>query len=421
MTTSDYLDWWRVSGIELGATILGGLFKQPHQDLSQAGVNVVVLSAFLRQRPDANVNDDWPESMISSGSNILLKRTIEALEAIGARRVVDAFHEGKRLRTGAFGFGLTSMDALVTSKTESWDQISHMLDDYARLHHYDLTNDVAKHGDPRQRPDFDRRRITEEQARRTARLAFFREQEADLPGLLDKLQRLKSRLETDPPDSVRVQKERQKLMKEFERYAHADSDALAPDLRTWLQEIRRLRDDRPDVFEPLPTRDASVNARLRAIGEFDLDYLGNVPIISWSHPADLTCDWTRIGLFFYTTFPEKRPDPAHVAEAFNQLIDAWEQLRPRFPTLEPQIKQAILDDFRTYRADQLWPEERADYEDDRGQITDEKILAKVDGGAVALIHHGHSPMERTIGFDVGWDEEHGLEIGFDADDKIIHL
>ncbi|MEO6807745.1 MAG: hypothetical protein ABI353_01350, partial [Isosphaeraceae bacterium] len=61
MNVKDYLDWWRVSGIDLGATTLGGLFKQPRQDLSRAGVNVVVLSEFLRQRPDANTNDDWPQ------------------------------------------------------------------------------------------------------------------------------------------------------------------------------------------------------------------------------------------------------------------------------------------------------------------------------------------------------------------------
>lgn len=141
-------------------------------------------------------------------------------------------------------------------------------------------------------------------------MSFIREQWAELPGLVAKLLRLKSTIETSPPDSVRVQKERQKLMKEFQCYDQVVPSALTNELRHWLPEIRRLRDDRPDVFEPLSTRDMSVNIRFTAIGEFDLDYHGNAPIISWLHPAALTCDWLRIGLVFYTTFPEKTSDPA---------------------------------------------------------------------------------------------------------------
>lgn len=82
------------------------------------------------------------------------------------------------------------------------------------------------------------------------------------------------------------------------------------------------------------------------------------------------------------------------------------------------MKQTILDDFRAYRADQLRPDERADYEGDRGQITGGNILANVEREAAVLIHHGHVPVVRKFCFQIHRDEEYGLEIGFDADGKI---
>jgi hypothetical protein len=131
----------------------------------------------------------------------------------------------------------------------------------------------------------------------------------------------------------------------------------------------------------------------------------------------LACDWTRFALAFYVSFP-KKGDAARIDAAYERLLARWEEFRERFPELEGELRAYVLELFKQVQAPQLPEEERVAYEDEQGEISDEKVLANVKGGTVTLVDSQAGGIELTVQFDVPWDEEHGVEVQFDEDGDI---
>jgi hypothetical protein len=228
------------------------------------------------------------------------------------------------------------------------------------------------------------------------------------------LSKLQQEIEQNAPDSLNVQRTRNRLMGEYERYAKYEATEQSADLKNWLEDVRRLREKHPGVFRPRVTRSSELEAKLKAVGDNSVEITDHTRSIHWPRPAGLqSARLPPFGLSFCVD-----PDPDRIDRAIGQLLAWYELFRGRFAELEPQICQYVVDFFRNYRESDLMDHEREQYEDDDGDISDAKILASLEGGALELIYHAHEQVERSVHFDVPWDEEHGVEIRFDADGEI---
>jgi hypothetical protein len=477
MNVTDYFDWWLFSGTGLGTASPGETLKQLRQELSRAGADVVTVSKFLEQCPDVIDVGRWRRTQVWGLEGVQMDITAAALEAIGARGAAAAVRQGGRPRPakqaegpserraapphagtdpreqflklfpGAPGGGslpemindlrerivarFPEMAASMpeplrarppqprqTEGAETREEITRLLEDYVSAHRDKLAGDVAEHGDPRQAPGFDRERALEDRARQSKLLYFFRVQRGEVPLLREKLEKLRQRIGTEAPDSVRVQRECQRVMEEYRTYAKHDPEELTAEVREWLAEVDRLREQHPEVFRPRATRNEELHAKLTAIGEYRATFTDESRTVRWASPRGLECDWTRYALVFYLFVSKRERDPALIDAAYEQLLGKWEEFRDRFPELEPELKEYVLELFRKVSADQLGAEERADYEDDDGEISDEKILANVEGASVNLVHHDGG-VEVTVHFGARWDEEHGVEVQFDENGEIL--
>ena len=161
-----------------------------------------------------------------------------------------------------------------------------------------------------------------------------------------------------------------------------------------------------------------MNARLAAIGPYEVTYDRETSTIWWDKPAGLACDWTDFRLGFNVIL-QKRADPSPVASALDALSDEWGKLLARWPALRPGLKQYVIDLFRNVISTSLPADELAAYEDDDGGLSDEKILGAVESGTIVLTRHLEEPVHTEIYFGVSWDEEHGVEVQFDEDGEIL--
>jgi hypothetical protein len=450
MNAADYFDWWLFSGTGLGTASPGETLKQLHQELSRAGASVVIVSKFLDQNPDVIDVARWRRTEVWGLESVQIQLTAQALEAVGATGTAAAVRGGGRPRPADQGppQGQSIPEMMnnlreriaarfpemaegmpeelraqlpqprQTDGAETREEIGRLLDEYVTAHREELAGDVARDGDPRQAPGFDRERALEDRARQSRRLFLFRTQRGEVAVLREKLDRLRQRIDADRPDSMPVQRERQRVMEEYRTYAKLDPEDVTAEIRAWLAEVDRLRGQHPDVFRPRATRNEGLEARLAAIGEYRATFRDDSRMVRWPGPAGLVCDWTRFALAFHVSLLGREKDPARIDAAYERLLARWEEFRERFPELEGELKEYVLDLFKQVQAPQLSEEERAAYEDEQGEISDEKVLANVKGATVTLAHNDGG-IEQTVHFDVPWDEEHGVEVQFDEDGEIM--
>jgi hypothetical protein len=458
MNAADYFDWYHYSGTGLGTSSPGERFRQLHRELSWAGANVVIAGEFLEHNPDVLDVGRWRRTQVWGLESTQIQLTAEALDAIGARGTAAAVRQGagahpgrptlSELKEGApadrrsvaemindlrerivarHPEAATNLPADLraglpqphqTEGAETREELVRLLEDYAAAHQEELAADVARYGDPRQAPDFDPQRFLEEQARRSKRLFLLRDQQGEIPLLREKLETLQRRIAADAPDALPVQRERRKVMDEYRRYAKHEPEAVADEIRAWMKEVDQLRERHPEVFRPRPTRNDEINARLAAVGDYRVGIDDESRTVSWSNPPALECDWARFTLSFLVWSGGKGPDPAALDAAFRKLLAEWERFRDRFPELEPELRDYVVGLFRAYRFDDPSDDERAAYEDEQGEIADEKVLASIRSAGVHLAHHHGGGVEVTCHFGVPWDKEHGVEVQFDADGEI---
>lgn len=464
MNAAEYFGWWHYSGTGLGTSSPGEMFKQLRQELSRPGANVIIVCQFLVQNPDVIDVDRWRKMEVFGLEGVQVKFTAEALEAVGANGAAQAVRESKGLMAGLPSLAELQTGAVVdqdvlqeamsnlraqalllfpemaeqlsddvreemqqrlaqsqqTPGAESADAIAQLLEEYAAGHGEMLQADMDKHGDPRKIADFDPEAFLQEQAQHSERLAGFRDQRGELPLLREKLDQLKKDMAAPSPNFRKVQRQRQKVMQEYRFYADRDPDDLTADLLAWLREVEALRTGHPEVFHPKATQEPELNARLASVGDYELAFHGNEPSLEWDRPNGLPCDWAPLSLVFYVDF-DHRPSETELAAGYWELLDAWETLHARWPALEPAVRQYLLDNFRDVYIDQLWDDERAEYEDENGEITDETILANVESGTVALAYNEFEGVSVSIQFDTNWDLEHGVDIELDENGEIATL
>ena len=165
-----------------------------------------------------------------------------------------------------------------------------------------------------------------------------------------------------------------KVLNEYDDFAKHPPEDLTPEVESWLREVERFRDALPDALVPKASTDERVNARLAAIGPFEVSYDRETPSIAWAKPAGIDSEWTAFRLIFSVVLG-KKPDPLRVDEALHALCDEWGRLRARWPELRPELEQYVISLFRNLISNNLFADERAAYEDDDGELSDEKILA----------------------------------------------
>jgi hypothetical protein len=462
MKAHEYYDWWQVSGTGLGTTFPGETFQQLHRELSKAGARVVIVSRFLGECPNTIDTGLWRCAHVFGPAEPQVRLTADALEAIGARGAAQALREGRGFApvlpsegaappdpSGALPPGTSIRDMMnrvqakilaqfpemaanmpadvraripqpqQTDGVESRSEIVKLLDDYAAAHDQELAGDIAKYGDPRQTRGFDREHAALERDRKDRQIHLLRGQAQDVPPLHELLSKLQQEIEQNAPDSLKVQRTRNRLMGEYERYAKYDATEQSADLKNWLEDVRRLREQHPEVFRPRVTRSSELEAKLKAVGDYAVEITDRTRSIRWRRAAGLaSARLPPLGLSFCVAVEERNPDPVRVDRALEQLLAWYELFRGRFAELEPQICQYVINFFRNYREADLMDHEREKYEDDDGDISDAKILASLEGGGLELLYHAHEQVERSVHFDVPRDEEHGVEIRFDGDGEI---
>ena len=473
MNAAEYFDWWLFSGTGLGTASPGETLEQLRQELSRAGATVVIVGKFLNQNPDVIDVARWRRTEVWGLESVQVQLTAEALEAVGATGAAAAVRRGVRPRPadqdrpadegkvvpgprGQFlklfpgappGESVPEMmnnlrERIVarfpemaggmpgdvraqlpqprqTEGAETREEVARLLDEYVTAHREELEGDVARHGDPRQARGFDRERALEDRARQSKRLFLFRAQRGEVPLLREKLDKLRQRIDTDPSDSVAVQRERQRVMEEYRTYAESDPEDVTAEVRAWLADVERLREQHPEVFRPRATRNEGLEAKLAAVGEYRATFRDDSRTLRWPNPAGLACDWTRFGLSFYVCFSRKEGTPSRIDAGYEKLLARWEQFRKLFPELEGELKEYVLDLFREVQATQLSDDDRAAYEDEQGEISDDKVLANVKGASVVLVDGHAGGIELTVQFEVPWDEEHGVEVQFDEQGEIL--
>ena len=160
-----------------------------------------------------------------------------------------------------------------------------------------------------------------------------------------------------------------------------------------------------------------MNARLAAIGPYEVSYVGRTLAVGWDEPAGLDCEWTRFGLSFNVGL-DKKPDPSRASAALDALCDERDRLAARWPEPSAELRQYLLDFFRGAVAKHLPAATLAAY-CEGGKITDKKILRAVKAGTISLTHSFDSPVQIESHFRVDWDDDEGVEVQFDADGKIV--
>lgn len=461
MTAADYFDWWHFSGTGLGTSSTDDRCTQLRRELSTAGANVVFVQYLLQDCPEVIDLARWRGTMFGHrGAQFRL--TVDALEAIGAaravkalrddpgaQRVVPSSQEMLRLLKTDPGALNNRMEALrggmlaaatdkgilpdsargivppqtQTEAAETREEVIGLLEAYVEREQKSLAGDVAKHRDPRQAADFDPQRFIAEQQLHDKRLLGFRHQRQVLPELRQQLAEMKQRIADTPTVSESIRRQGQKLLKQYREFARRDAEDLTAHLQVWLRDVERLRDERRDVFCPRPTDDDALNARLMAIGDYELDVDSAYPTVTWQRPPGLECDWTRFDLAFMLDLREGRrklrgKNADRKVAAYTSLIEAWERFRLRFRELEPQLRRCVLEIFRAGEED-MDPDSRAEYEDGSAGISDDAILSHVESGNILFTYVVDRVTGPELRFEVAWEVEHFLEIELDAEGQIV--
>jgi hypothetical protein len=245
-------------------------------------------------------------------------------------------------------------------------------------------------------------------------------QRGAIDGLREQLDKLNALAEKESPESPRLNKALRKVLAEYARFADEPAEGLTDEIQAWLRAVERFRDAHPDALAPKACQDERVSARLAAIGPYEVLYERETPTVYWDDPAGRACGWTNVRLSFNIVL-EKRPGPSIVASALDALCDEWDRFQARWSELRPALERYVLECSRGLISHHryLSAEERSAYEDDEGELSDEKILSAVERGTIQLTRHFEQPVHIELHFRVPWDDEHGIEVQFDADGEIL--
>jgi hypothetical protein len=289
------------------------------------------------------------------------------------------------------------------AEAESKEQIEHLLNAYVQAHEHQLRADIAKFGDVRAEPGFDpEKRLAEldQQRRLEADRAWQAEEVQKMYALMDKLEAQLGKNPKLKPGKVAAP--RRELLGCYRKYARRPAPELLPETRAWLQKAERFQERYAHIFRPAACDDEEVLARLAAIGVYDVDIEGKRAMVSWETPAGLTCDWTEFELCLHY--------PASDADALRGLLNGYDRLRKRFMQHQAQIRHEVLESFSIHHDGRtIFGYERGP----DGKPTDAAIFESAGKGVIHLRPVDDHTVIIEVFFHIGWDDEHGLEIGLE--------
>lgn len=142
MAPREYYDWWFFSGVCLGDPARPANYAALRERLSAAGLHLIVLWDLLLGVKEGS------ETAYAGYQHIhgAAARMAAAAGAVGAKRLATWLS--------------TLPDPTVIPETHA--ELTALLKDFARRHKAELAADMARHGDPRKAPGFDRRRARPE-------------------------------------------------------------------------------------------------------------------------------------------------------------------------------------------------------------------------------------------------------------------
>lgn len=169
-----------------------------------------------------------------------------------------------------------------------------------------------------------------------------------------------------------------------------------------------------------PTDDRAILARLEAYGPYAYHrpslfwrWTGLQSEIEWDRPPAFANDLTPTSVALW--FPSKRIPPQ---QSLPPLLDAMDEFRANLPARIAALRSYLLAGFRENIENQLLDWEREQLADVGGIISDGAILAQVRSLHLRF-DSSSGTLLRTAWLDVGWDDEHGLDVEWDAAGRIV--
>lgn len=169
-----------------------------------------------------------------------------------------------------------------------------------------------------------------------------------------------------------------------------------------------------------PTDDRGILARLEAYGPYAYHrpswfwrWTGLLSEIEWDSPPAFGNDLAPTSVALW--FPSKRISPQ---QSLPPLLDAMDAFRADLPARIVALRSYLLAGFRETIENQLLDWEKEQMADAGGHLSDVAILAQVRSMHLRF-DSSSGTLLRTGWLDVGWDEEHGLDIEWDALGRIV--
>ena len=166
---------------------------------------------------------------------------------------------------------------------------------------------------------------------------------------------------------------------------------------------------------PQPTSDPAILARLAALGPYEFHqasffwrWAGMPSEIEWEAPAGFANDLAPILIALWFTSGKAATDGD-----LQGLLGAVDAFRAGLAEHVAALKDYLVDCFRECYEEQLEPTDRQRLADPGGTIPDGAILRDVQSLHVRFDATGKQPL-RTAWIAIGWDEEHGLDVEWDA-------
>ena len=197
-----------------------------------------------------------------------------------------------------------------------------------------------------------------------------------------------------------MRRERRKQLKELrEGLFHG------PELKSAQEAAEKFIQSHEVFFNPPPTKDAELNARLASLGNFTGDTDSDPCDLEWETPDGFCGPWGEFSLAL--SYPPGKN------KALGRLITAAQRVVPKLPELSAMWFREVIDNFRNVYVGQLNEESLAKFERDAAGVITEESLRKQAGKGQIQLHHEDGDFFAQIWFPISWDEEHGYEIEWD--------
>ncbi len=169
------------------------------------------------------------------------------------------------------------------------------------------------------------------------------------------------------------------------------------------------------MAQPPFSLDAALVSRLAEIGKYDSHrpswlgrWLGVPGEIEWETPSGLANQLAPISVAFW--FPPWRNS---AAADLPRLLDALDEFRGNLADHIAKLKNYLVECFRECYESQLEEFERQRLADVSGTVSDAAILRDVQSIHLRFDATGKAVL-RTAWIAVGWGDEHGVDVEWDA-------